>query len=127
MLDEWDYELNKKDPTDIGCSSINKFYWKCKKGHSWQTSIAHRTKRNSQCPYCCGQKAITGETDLATVRPDLVKEWDYIKNRQLTPNMIMAGSDKKVWWKCEKGHSWRTAVHHRKSGNNCPVCARKNK
>ena len=26
--------------------------WKCGKGHTWETSVAHRTYYNSQCPVC---------------------------------------------------------------------------
>ena len=34
----------------------------------------------------------------------------------------MPGSDKKVWWKCAKGHSWKALVYARKYSG-CPVCA----
>ncbi|PFE03289.1 hypothetical protein COE15_27285 [Bacillus cereus] len=30
----------------------------------------------------------------------LSKEWHPIKNSPLTPNNVLAGSTKKVWWVC---------------------------
>ena len=30
------------------------------------------------------------------------------KNGEVTPSDIAIGSQKKVWWKCEKGHEWQT-------------------
>ena len=62
---------------------------------------------------------------LAEVNPVLAKEW-YQKKNNFTPFDITAGSDKKVWWKCEKGpdHIWLASVgnrHRLKRG--CPVCS----
>ena len=57
----------------------------------------------------------------------LLDEWNYLKNQVLglSPEMIGAGSGKKVWWRCEKGHSWQAAPYIRKKGVGCPVCANK--
>lgn len=54
--------------------------------------------------------------------PELVKDsWDYDKNT-VKPDEITYGSDKKVWWKCDLGHSWKSHVYSRKKGHDCPVC-----
>ena len=37
--------------------------------------------------------------------------------------MVTAGSGKKVWWKCSKGHSWEKAVKSQVKYSSCPVCA----
>ena len=37
--------------------------------------------------------------------------------------MVLAGSHKKVWWTCLKGHEWQTIVVARTRGSGCPVCA----
>ena len=39
-----------------------------------------------------------GVNDLATLYPELAKEWHPTKNGVLTPNNIACGSNKKVWW-----------------------------
>ena len=44
---------------------------------------------------------------LAETHPELATEWHPTKN-SLLPWQVSAGSNKKVWWKCEKGpdHEW---------------------
>ena len=54
----------------------------------------------------------------------LAAEWNYEKNGSLTPEMVLPYSHKKVWWKCEKGHSWRTAIYSRKSHGLCLLMQR---
>lgn len=50
----------------------------------------------------------------------LLTQWDYEKNGTLTPDRVTYGSHKKVWWICEKGHSWQAIVKSRISG--CSGC-----
>ena len=59
--------------------------------------------------------------------PELVKEWHPKKNGDLTPKDITHGSTKKVWWLCNKGHSYETAPMERtrKRPTGCPYCAGK--
>lgn len=68
-------------------------------------------------------KLVKGTNDLATVNPTLAEEWNYEKNGTLTPDQVTAGSEKKVWWKCEFGHEWEAIVLSRNRGNGCPICA----
>lgn len=79
----------------------------------------------SGCPYCAGRKALRGFNDLATVDPKTAAQWHPTLNGSLTPEMVTAGSRKKVWWQCSEGYVWKAAVYSRtgsrKSG--CPVCA----
>jgi len=55
----------------------------------------------------------------------LLREWDYDKNGDLTPDKVSYGSHTKVWWLCGKGHSWQAEVQSRKAGSGCPVCGGK--
>ena len=61
---------------------------------------------------------------LAETHPELAKQWHTTKNGTLTPFDVGKSSDKKVWWKCDKGddHEWRTTIAHRSNGRNCPFC-----
>lgn len=120
---EWDYEKNDDDftPDCVMMHSSRYAYWRCKNGHSWKCAIANRSSYNHECPYCNGQRAIKGENDLATVSPEIAAEWDMEKNAPLTPDKVMAGSAKKVWWKCVQGHSWKAMVYSRKNSQ-CPYC-----
>ncbi len=63
---------------------------------------------------------------LAIEHPELLDEWDYNKNSSIcAPEEITVGSHKKVWWKCENGHSWQAEIKARVSGNGCPFCSNK--
>ncbi len=60
---------------------------------------------------------------LKTERPELICEWDYQKNGELTPDMFLSKSPEKVWWKCHFGHEYQAAISHRTEGKGCPFCA----
>ena len=55
----------------------------------------------------------------------LMSEWDFEKNLEYSPYKIMLGSGKKIWWKCEKGHSWYCTPNSRTNtnGTGCPYCS----
>lgn len=57
----------------------------------------------------------------------LFREWDSEKNAPLGlfPEATSLKSNKKIWWKCEKGHSWQMEANHRTNGRNCPYCNHK--
>ena len=106
LAKEWNYKKNEGlTPADVRPGSDKKVWWKCAKGHKWQASILNRTIGHG-CPYCCNQLVAKGYNDLATTRPQLTTEWDFNKNKAITPEEVTFGSDKKVWWLCKKGHSW---------------------
>lgn len=121
LLTEWNYDRNTLSPDTYTAKSSKKVWWRCKEGHEWQAIICNRIKGNG-CPYCSGQRVITGDTDLATKFPELLKEYSFDRNL-IKPEQLHFGSSKKVWWKCEEGHEWRTAVLCRtKMGTGCPYC-----
>ena len=123
LLEEWDYEKNIMDPKILSAGSHKKVWWICPKGHSYNTAIEKRVRNNTGCPYCSNKKIMPGFNDLATTRPNIAKEWDYSKNDKLTPKDVSAGSGKKVWWICPKGHSYDSIIIMRTSYNvGCPYC-----
>jgi hypothetical protein len=92
---EWDYEKNYPlRPEDVFAHSGQKAGWICIKGHRYDSVIAGRSGCGHGCPYCYGLK-ICKDNCLATLRPDLAKEWDYEKNYPLTPEDVSANSHKK--------------------------------
>lgn len=42
-----------------------------------------------------------------------MKEYDYDKNTEFDLNTLTLGSDRKVWWICQKGHSWQAGIGSR--------------
>ena len=131
LASEWLHEKNGElTPSGVMPNSNKKVWWRCKNGHEWQATINQRNGRKTGCPYCAGQKLIPGQNDLQTTNPSLAKEWNYEKNENITPRDVMPHSNKKVWWKCGKGHEWQSTVNNRSNGSGCPECAkqrRKNK
>ena len=103
--------------------SNTKVWWICGHGHSFYAPVVART-HDRNCPYCAHKLPIIGETDFATVHPELLIDWDHIKNKGKTPQDYTYGSKKRVWWKCAKGHSWKTAIANRHRGGLCPYCNR---
>ena len=125
LMTEWNWEKNTAvAPSQLTLGNKKKVWWKCSKGHEWQSAVSNRTK-GSGCPYCSGRYSIKGENDLKTINPTLAKEWNYEKNNGLTPMDVLPSSNKKVWWKCQKGHEWITSVANRSKGNGCPYCSNK--
>jgi len=56
LAQEWNYTLNGDlKPDHFTANSCRNVWWKCVKGHEWQTRIAHRNN-GSGCPYCSKRK-----------------------------------------------------------------------
>ncbi len=60
---------------------------------------------------------------LLYINPTLSIEWNYEKNGNLRPEHFTAGSNKKAWWKCSKGHEWQAVITSRNKGHGCPYCS----
>lgn len=111
-------------PEDISPGSGKEVWWLCPEGHPYLMVVNQRAKRGYGCPYCSGHRALKGVNDLATTNSELVKEWNYEKNLNLTPFDVTAGSRKKVWWLCEKGHAYEQLIVKRATrGYSCPYCS----
>lgn len=123
LASEWNYEKNGNlRPEHILENSHKKVWWKCKKGHEWQTSIANRNSLRRNCPYCSNQKILEGFNDLATINLQLASEWNYERNGNLKPEDCTSSSSKKIWWKCSNGHEWQATINNRSKGRGCPEC-----
>lgn len=106
------------DPTQVSAGSHKKARWKCEVGHTWDSTIKHRTS-GLNCPYCSGKALLRGFNDLATTHPQLARQavdWD--------PTTFQAGSNKKVKWRCNEGHEWSAWINNRSKGIGCPSCAK---
>ncbi|MGE7840771.1 zinc-ribbon domain-containing protein [Lysinibacillus sp. NPDC093712] len=110
-------------PHDVTKAGRNLVWWTCSLSHEWQATIGSRSKGNG-CPYCSGQK-VNNTNSLATLNPQLSKEWNLPKNGNLTPHDVTCGSKEKVWWKCNMydNHEWVAEVYSRNSGKGCPYCS----
>lgn len=123
-------------PDKVNKGSRYVVWWLGKCGHEWQMPVSARTSKPyfdekqkkiqhkpQGCPYCSGKRILVGFNDLESKYPEFSSQWDYEKNGDLKPTDIMAGSDKKVWWRCAMGHSFYSSPNYRTSHSGmCPEC-----
>lgn len=73
-----------------------------------------------------GRVIIPGENDMASLFPELAREWNPEKNGTLRPSQVTPASKRRVWWICPLGHTYAAAVGARTGqGSGCPYCAGK--
>ena len=119
---QWDAVKNAPlRPEEVTPGSHRKVWWRCRKGHSWQAEIKSRHSGRG-CPVCAGRTA-PGITDLKTVAPAAAVRWDPELNGSDTPDRVSAGSSRQAWWRCVKGHFWRSPIRFQSGGERgCPYC-----
>lgn len=107
------------DPSHALPGSGEKKEWLCELGHVYTARIDARCGQNQGCPYCTNKKVLKGFNDLFTKFPEISKEangWD--------PGNTIWGTNKKLSWKCNLGHTYEARVDHRTRANSgCPYCA----
>lgn len=121
----WNYEKNGVSPDDVYAQSNKKFWWKCDKGHEWETTPNH-IARGQRCPVCSNKKIVIGINDLCTTHPYLLEEWDFERN-VFNPESVGSGSNKKAYWICrECGRRWESMIYCRAvKGQGCKSCRNK--
>ncbi|WP_394825605.1 zinc-ribbon domain-containing protein [Pendulispora albinea] len=127
LVAEWDGPKNGHVvPLDVAFGSKRRFWWKCAKGpdHEWQASVGNRTRLGNQCPFC-QHKKVSVTNSLATLAPNVAREWHPTKNGALTPHDITSAASRSVWWKCSGCQgSWKATVGNRTGRNSgCPPCS----
>lgn len=119
---EWSDKNSPLFPSMVTVGSHKKVIWQCSKGHEWIASVKSRTINKTGCPYCSHNAVLAGYNDLSTTFPNVAAEWSD-RNLPLRPNMVTAFANKKVWWRCSKGHEWNTLISTRSGGSQCPYCS----
>jgi hypothetical protein len=114
-------QANGWDPTKVLAGGHDQLLWKCELGHEWNASLLNRTRRDDNCPYCAGKKALKGFNDLKSQRPEIAAQavgWDTEE--------VTVGSGKKFSWICERKHIWTASVYSRTTKETgCPYCQNK--
>src|SRR5262249_9762888 len=115
-------------PDQVSYGSAKRIWWKCPKGpdHEWRTRVCSRTSRGDGCPFCRGFR-VSVTNSVERLLPDVAREWHPTRNRKLTPSDVVAGSKRRVWWKCRVApdHIWRASLRSRmENAGGCPYCAR---
>ncbi len=121
LAKEWSVRNHPLLPSMTNDKSLRKVWWRCRScGFEWQTSVKSRIK-GSKCPVCSEREVHLGFNALSTTDPQIAYEWDYEKNKTLSPDKLTRNSLYNVWWKCPYGHSWKARVADRTTG--CAKCS----
>ena len=107
------------DPSKFTAGSNAQKLWSCSLKHSYTTSIVKRISRNNGCPYCSGHQVWFGFNDLATTHPQISSE---AIDGPVTN--YSAGSQQKLFWRCNLGHIYPARIAKRVVGTNCVYCAK---
>jgi len=123
LCKEWDFQKNERTPDTYLTNSNLIVWWKCSKGHSWETKISNRVN-GSGCLYCKSKKVGYGN-DFQSLYPELSNYWHDEKNGEKKPSEYLPKSNKKFWWKCDEGHEWEQSLTTvvGKKGIPCPFCS----
>jgi len=131
----WHPENNKTlTPETVIAGSHVKRWWVCPEGpdHEWATNVQQMIRSfemfgTNGCPYCRGLK-VSVTNNLQKIYPEIAKEWHPTKNKNLTPEKVVAGTNRKVWWQCQakKEHTWYVSPSARRQYEDhfsgCPEC-----
>lgn len=123
LSQQWSKQ-NAETPDMFRVTSSYNALWDCPKcNKTYNATIYNRVKNKSNCPYCSNRK-VSENNSLAKLCPKVSAQWNDDKNGELKPEDVTKGSDKMVWWKCEKGHEWQARVYARtgKHQSGCPYC-----
>ncbi|MGB6058647.1 MAG: zinc-ribbon domain-containing protein, partial [Microthrixaceae bacterium] len=121
--------LEPGPPANPGSYAVSKFV--CEHGHHTQVrhylhgppAVRARSSRAPKCGVCANRIVERGQTDLASVAPNIAPQLDVEMNDGLTAAEVPAKSNRKLFWRCPKGHSYQATPANRvlnKSG--CPIC-----
>lgn len=115
---EWEPVLNRDlGPDQITLGSDRRVWWLCTHGHRWFARVQARVT-GTGCPECAGRR----RGPLASELPELAAQWHPERNGSLTPVDVTQGSNRRVWWVCDRGHEWQALVYQRAQGSRCPRC-----
>ncbi len=114
----WDWKKNKGiDPYQLLPGSRTHIHLKCKNGHEFERAV-YTFIKTPKCPECNKNKyAIEHYAQM-------VKQWNFAKNKGIDINRTSANSKETAWWKCKKcGYEWQAQISSRKlSKGLCPCC-----
>ena len=107
---EWHPTKNDRQVLSVTAGSGYRAWWKCEKGHEWQTDVATRVLHRTRCRYCANNGTSRAEQELAEfVRSLGVRITAH--NRKIAPGyeFDIAAPEKKIaieynglYWHSEK-------------------------
>ena len=131
LAQQWIQERNGDvTPESVPAGSDFRVAWRCgkccercRKPHEWHATVSHRCLGGTGCPMCSGRILCRCQS-VAELRPDLLKQWHYERNRGINPETLRCSSRRKVFWTCKAHGPWSAGIDDRVHlGTECPICA----
>ncbi len=128
IAEEWHHcENSKRTPQTVRPGSGDLVTWKCREcEHLWKQRVNVRTSQGTGCEACLGKAVHSdGRNSMRNTHPHLVNEFDLVKNAPHTPDSLVAGTNKKLWWTCHKcAYEYRTSGNVRiyEKSTDCSAC-----
>lgn len=123
LREEWSDKNLPLTTHDFKPYANKKLWWECLKSdfhEAYLSRPSHRTQGKG-CPCCAGRK-LAIDNSLEFLKPLIAKRWNYEKNNGLLPKDVLAGTTKKLWWKCKCGHEWEDSLAWIKNDINSRPC-----
>lgn len=125
LLDRWDYDLNKKYPSDASYKSNKKYYFKCPRGihNSQLQNIQYFPAGKSIEMYCTKCRSFAQYIIDIHGEDYLQKIWN--KDNSLDYWQITYKSNKKAKFNCLENslHIYEQFIFHYSEGVRCPYCS----
>lgn len=123
-LDLWDYELNDRNPSEVGYASILAFWFKCPRGlhASERKHINNLTIK--KCNLICRKCGSFGQWMLDNFGSDAFDRYHSDKNTLDWFDIFSKSSTAKIWIKCKNSDhpDYQTSPDKFVAGGRCPVC-----
>ena len=131
IMEIWDWDRNKKKPTEVPAGSAQTIYCKCPHcGKRWPSSPYARKGKHPCCGNCGRKigaiknaaKHVAERGSFADHQPYLATWWHPTKNKFL-PTEVGKGSDREAWFICERGHTFKAKICDMGTKKKiCPKC-----
>jgi hypothetical protein len=107
LVKEWS-DRNLFRPEEISVRSGISIEWDCPRGHAFERRIAERSAGQG-CPFCAGNRLLSGFNDFATIHPHLLPQYDLDRN-DLPPSELLPRWKARIAWKCPLEHRWSATL-----------------
>ena len=120
----------KINPKYVFKSTGKKYHFDCFCGHTFCVSL-YSIVAGTWCAYCsnkkvCGKESCETCFDKSIAKHPISKRWDYEKNGEIKPYMVLLRSNKKYYYKCCIClHSSHFAIQTKTTENSCSFCKNK--
>lgn len=124
LLNRWDYDLNKSNPSNVGFKSNDKFFFlcPCNKHKSTQYRLYDISSGKNKTVKCVGCNSFAQNIIDSCGEDYFKKIWS--NNNVDDPYIISSHSNKKIWINCldDNSHVFQKPAYRYIDNHKCPYC-----